>query len=64
LRSIACGLACLRTEASEVPRTARFHSRPSHMERAMCTRCRAGARDTRCGRRSPLCPPGDFSGLQ
>jgi hypothetical protein len=43
-----------RTTTSEIPRTARFHSR-AQTAGATCARCRAGARQGQCERRGPQC---------
>src|SRR5580704_13707633 len=62
-RCRAHGFARLGAQASEIPRTARFHSHAqSHMGGAGCP---PPSRPTegRCGRRGPVSPAVDFSGI-
>ena len=62
-RRRAHGFPRLGAQASEIPRTARFHSHDqSHMGGAGCP-LRADLAEGRCSRRGPVSPAVDFSGI-
>ena len=62
-RCRAHGFPRLGAQASEIPRTARFHSHDqSHMGGAGCP-LRADLAEGRCSRRGPVSPAVDFSGI-
>jgi hypothetical protein len=62
-RRRAHGLPRLGAQASEIPRTARFHAHDqSHMAGAGCP-LRAEFAEGRCSRRGPVSPAVDFSGI-